>query len=159
MHHMITSSTTSYESTHWSYFRVKSHGLAYQMPRYPCIWCIVIVVSRKICLSCSSTNLHPLQMIWCAQRLQASQNTWLGDVLRTIKSIYSLLKNDTFLFLADCELYFVQRQEYQATSSDINEGWVYRELYSWCRPGALKLVSSELPLSTHLPTSQGWTAE
>ena len=35
-------------------------------------------------------------------------------------------------------------------------GW---QLYSWYEPPVLWLVPSRLPLSTHLPTSKGYTAE
>ena len=34
-----------------------------------------------------------------------------------------------------------------------------RQLYSFCGPAALRPVPSEIPLSTHLPTLEGWTAE
>ena len=40
-----------------------------------------------------------------------------------------------------------------------NVGWVHGLLYSSCEPTALHLVPSELLLSTHVPTSEGWTAE
>ena len=40
----------------------------------------------------------------------------------------------------------------------VTESWVYGQLSSLCGPAELTLVPSELPLSIHLPTSEGWTA-
>ena len=77
------------------------------------------------------------------------------------QSPFARCKSVPFYLLEDVRMLYYKN--YQAKKSKATFICQRRlgmwQLYSWCGPAALLLVPSELLLSAHSSTSEGWTAE